>query len=265
MRTLLALTIAVAVLVSIGSPGEADATSGDEAAAAVPASAHNWTGLYAGANIGYGWGWEAIRVSGDAGSTEAALRAGVLPRSLADGPDGIIGGGQVGYNFQISRWVLGIETDLQGADISERESVSTAVPGFFPYVTKASQTLDLLGTVRGRVGYAVTDPLLLYVTSGFAYGHVALSASALNPGCAGVCTDGSTSALNAGWTIGAGLEYAFGRRWSLRAEYLYYDLGNRSTRLTDILGRSPGVFQTYSADFSSGIVRFGLNYRVFGP
>jgi outer membrane immunogenic protein len=204
-------------------------------------------------------------VSGDATATQPALAAGVLPRSFADSPEGVIGGAQVGINSQFGRWVLGVEADFQGTDISDSESVSTAVSGFFPFVTKGSQTLDWLGTARARAGYAVIDPLLLYVTGGLAYGHVEISTSSVNPGCTGICTAGSKSATNAGWTIGAGVEYALMGHWSVKGEYLYYDLGSLSRSLGDTNGRFPTTFQTYSADFKGSIVRVGVNYRFGGP
>jgi len=259
MMKLFLLAVAIATLVGAGSAVAGGVLSLDEPISAAPAPGYNWTGLYLGVNLGYGWGSDSVRVSGDAAATEPALAAGVLPRSLAGSPAGIIGGGQGGYNFQIDRWVLGVEADVQGADISSSESVSRAVPGFFTFVTKASQTLDLFGSARGRVGFAVIDPLLLYVTGGLAYGNVKLSASSTNPGCVGVCTSGSTSALNAGWTVGGGLEYAFSRRWSVKGEYLYYDLGELSKTVTD--AKFPGIFQTYRADFAGNLVRFGVNFR----
>src|SRR5712691_89379 len=209
MMRLFVLAVAIAALVGAGSAIAGGVLSLDEPISAAPAPGYNWTGLYLGVNLGYGWGSDSVRVSGDAAATEPAVAAGVLPRSLAGSPAGIIGGGQGGYNFQINRWVLGVEADVQGADISSSESVSRAIPGFFTFVTKASQTLDLFGSARGRVG--------------------------------------------------GGLEYAFSRRWSVKGEYLYYDLGELSKTVTD--AKFPAVFQTYRADFAGNLVRFGVNFR----
>src|SRR5258705_962440 len=140
--------------------------------------AYNWSGFYIGGNVGYGFG----RVDEESSSTLAATPAvpGVLPAPLA-GPitipfasstrtavDGVIGGGQIGYNAQFNRWVLGIEADIQASDQKRNASTLTtfggstppapAFPGSFTFVT-GTQTetvntrLDWFGTVRVRVAY----------------------------------------------------------------------------------------------------------------
>jgi outer membrane immunogenic protein len=250
-RVALVASVALAVL---GSPA-AGQTPG--------APASNWTGFYAGLNVGYGWGDESIRVSGDAAATQPAIAAGVLPRSFADDPSGIIGGAQIGYNHQIGWAVLGLETDFQGADIRAQQTVSTNVPGFFPFTTRGEQNLEFLGTARGRFGVALLDSMILYATGGLAYGHVELSTTSTNPGCVGICTRGSTSKTLSGWTAGGGVEYAFFPRWSVKGEYLYYDLGRVSESLTDITGRTPGIFQTYRVSVQGNVIRLGVNYKFW--
>ena len=246
--------VASVVLAVVASP----------AAGQTPAAlASNWTGFYAGLNVGYGWGDESIRVSGDAAATQPAIAAGVLPRSFADDPSGIIGGAQIGYNHQIGWAVLGLETDFQGADIRAQQTVSTNVPTFFPFQTKGEQNLDFLGTTRGRFGVALLDSMILYGTGGLAYGHVELSTTSTNPGCVGICTRGSTSKMLPGWTAGGGAEFAFLPRWSVKGEYLYYDLGQVSQSLTDSNGRFSGTFQTYRVNFQGNVIRLGVNYKFW--
>src|SRR5262245_20155337 len=192
--------IAVGVLVAL--------MAGAAPALAQPASSppHSWTGFHVGLNLGYGWGNEAINVSGDPLS-EFVITQGVLPPSLADSPSGIVGGVQGGYSYQIGLLVLGLEADAQGADISDRQTVTSNVPGgFFSFSTTAEQKLDMVGTVRGRVGFTPFAPVLVYATGGLAYGHASLSASVTNPGCIGICSEGSTSSMKAGWTAGGGVE-----------------------------------------------------------
>jgi outer membrane immunogenic protein len=100
--------------------------------------------------------------------------------------------------------------------------------------------------------------MIFYATGGLAYGHVELSTTSTNPGCVGICTRGSTSKTLPGWT-----EYAFLPRWSVKGEYLYYDLGQASQSLTDINERSPGAFQTYRVNFQGNVFRFGVNYKFW--
>ncbi|HEV8397038.1 MAG TPA: outer membrane beta-barrel protein [Vicinamibacterales bacterium] len=263
------ITFAVVAALTIGAaPALAQSP-----AASVGSGVHDWTGLYGGLNAGYGWGNNPVVLSGDEAQVQnIGIALGILPSSLADDPDGFIGGAQLGYSFQLGPVVLGTETDLQFAEIASSQTVSTAVPPFAPFTTRASQKLDMLGTVRGRVGISPFSPsllpddaLLFYATGGFAYGHASLKASAVNPGCFAICSFGQESHVLPGWTVGGGLEYAFARRWSVKAEYLHYDLGSFTMTVRDHRDRFPGVFETFTADISGNVVRLGVNFKFWGP
>lgn len=169
-----------------------------------PSSLYNWGGVYAGLNLGYGWG--------------KVTNTGV-------NPSGILGGGQVGYNWQSSQFVYGVEADLQG---------SSANNTFAPW--KFSN--PWFGTVRGRVGYAFNN-ILLYGTLGLAYGD-------LKGELGGVV---ETHTL-AGWAGGGGAEVGLTPNWSAKVEYLYMDLADRGFAIT---GMDNG--------YRSNIVRFGFNYH----
>ena len=253
---LLSLALAAIAVVSAQSALAADlprAVTKAPALVAVP----SWTGWYAGLNAGYGWGGEAVGISGDPALLTIGIPNGVVPATIADKPKGFIGGGQVGYNYQINQWVLGVEADLQWSDIKRQQTILTATPGFPPFRTSDEQKLDWFGTLRGRLGYVPSAPWLIYATAGLAYGQVSLSGySALNfpglPICTGTyCGTGSLSETQLGWTAGAGVEYALNRAWSLKAEYLYYDLGTVSLFMPDLLGRVPATFQIHTVDFTA--------------
>jgi outer membrane immunogenic protein len=125
--------------------------------------------------------------------------------------------------------------------------------------------------VRGRLGYAWND-VLLYGTGGLAYGEVGLSgtsASTVTTSGAGVggppfttvtAKSFAASAVNLGWTAGAGIEGALANNWTWKAEYLHMDLG--SVSVTGIA--ATGATFTASSKFTDDIVRVGLNYR-FAP
>jgi outer membrane immunogenic protein len=242
-------------------------------AAPALAQVHDWTGLYGGLNAGYGWGGNRVVLSGDEAQTQnVGIALGILPASLAGDPSGFVGGAQLGFNVQLGPVVVGTETDLQLAEIESSETVSSDVPPFAPFTTRATQKLDMLGTVRGRIGVSVFSPsvlpgdaLLFYVTGGFAYGHAFLNGSLVNPGCFGICSFGSESSVLAGWTAGGGIEYAFAQRWSVKAEYLRYDLGEISLRVSDHRNRFPGTFQTFTTDVTGNLVRAGVNFKFWGP
>jgi outer membrane immunogenic protein len=129
-------------------------------------------------------------------------------------------------------WLLGLEADLSSGAASN----TNGVPGTdSSRVMTAQEKLDWFGTVRGRIGVLPSDRFLAYVTGGLAYGHGSLS-SALSrtTGCAGNnCEAGSVSDTKAGWTLGGGVEWAFASNWSMKAEYLYVDLGSLSHNIFD--------------------------------
>ena len=97
--------------------------------------------------------------------------------------------------------------------------------------------------MRGRFGYAA-DRFMPFVTGGAAFGNV----SASSPGLVGA------SSTNAGWTVGAGIEFALGGRWTARAEYLFVDLGRFNC------GIGCGA-ATDNVSFNTNLIRAGVNYR----
>lgn len=218
-RKFLLATVASIALANVASAADMPARM---ATKAVPYVAlYNWTGFYVGANIGYGWG----RVSDDAGATSNM--------------NGVIGGGQIGYNWQMNNLVLGLETDFQG---SGQKNSGTGFIGATPVTV--TDRIRYFGTVRGRLGYAF-DRTLLYVTGGYAYTNVSVD----------LTTPSGTASSNttkSGATVGAGLEYAFAGPWSAKAEYLYVDTGTQAVTLLGV---------TENVRIKNHIARVGVNYR----
>jgi outer membrane immunogenic protein len=151
-------------------------------APAVVSPATNWSGFYIGAMGGY---------AAETSSDPLAIKGGFA-------------GATVGYNWQSGMFVAGIEADGAWADISNS---ATALG------VTATDKIQALSTIRGRVGVAF-DQILLFGTGGFALADEKGSATAL-----GVTL--SDSQTRTGWTLGAGVEWMFMPRWSLKAEYLY--------------------------------------------
>ena len=166
-----------------------------------------WQGLYGGVHLGWGW-------SGDA--------------------DGVVGGGQVGYNWQSRQFVYGLEADASAADIGISETF--VVPGA---VLSASASIDWLATFRGRAGILVQPNLLVYGTAGLAVVHAQAHGSVTTFGFGQISA--SASDTGTGLVYGIGVESMWTERMSVRLEYLgFSELG----------------------DF--GIVRAGLNFKI-GP
>lgn len=180
--------------------------------------AYNWTGFYLGINGGYGWGHSTWDSTGG-----FDLSGGLL-------------GATAGYNWQTSNWVFGLEGDVDWTNIRGTTFVACAA---------GCQTANRwLSTVRGRIGYSV-DRFLPYITGGLAVGDI----RATTPGFPG------STATNAGWTIGAGVEVAIANNWSAKAEYLYVDLGHNNC------GANCGAAAIDNVSFTSNILRGGINYR----
>nr|QIP10979.1 porin family protein [Bradyrhizobium symbiodeficiens] len=254
---------------------------------------YNWSGFYAGLNIGYGWGRSATT----ANFIDSRAGTGLSSSAGAFDLNGAIGGGQIGYNWQRDMFVVGLEADFQGGGQKGRfdalcagapDGVQDGVctPGHrgdntfdpaLPVTFDLTQKLDWFGTVRGRLGVAVTPRVLLYGTGGLAYGRVSTSGSvsAINvggfPGADGgtftpVAASFSSSTTKFGWSAGAGVEGAFADNWSARLEYLYVDLGTVSGSLTTpviALSGAPLVV-SYRSRVTDNVLRFGLNYRFSG-
>jgi outer membrane immunogenic protein len=253
-----------------------------------------WCGWYVGGNVGYSES-EPTSVNSSAVVTSPGLFGELVP-SIPAGPaaglttgipvgsqKGIIGGGQFGYNFQSGLFVAGFEADIQGlSGRATGTSVTTApLVGALP-PTNANATLtaansvNWLGTVRGRIGIAAAPNFLIYGTGGLAYGGVNSStginqAFSVGPGELGSATaSGNSSETRVGWTVGAGGEWMFTSNWSAKLEYLHYDLGsaNYGTPVSGIAADIGTVFtlgQSSSTNFRGDIVRVGLNYKFGGP
>ena len=224
----------------------------------------SWTGFYVGANLGWVGSSNSTLTNTGAGGLGSALAAGFIPGSVGVSHNGLIGGGQIGYNWQFSPfWVAGIEADYDG--ISKYSTTSVfASPGsaaFPPFTTTFTSGLDTLGTVRARLGWLWTPALLAYATGGFAYGETKVGSSFTCPICVppGAVALTSTN-TSTGWTVGTGLEWQFAPLWSVKAEYLYVDLGSRS----DIIGYGPfNSTLTSTVEERDNIVRAGLNYKFW--
>ncbi|HEY4141352.1 MAG TPA: outer membrane protein [Pseudolabrys sp.] len=255
-----------AVLVAAGFGGLSSAVLGADLPARMPTKApfigapYNWTGFYLGANGGYGWSGQTVGVNFDVSAVQTVLSDIPGVHDIAGNAKGGLGGAQLGYNWQAGRMVYGIELDFDGADISS--SQDTQAIFVVSRTFHGEQKLDTFGTLRARLGYTPADRLLVYATGGLAGGHASATADlTTDDGCAGICFNGSTSKTMWGWAAGAGVEYAVTGNWSVKAEYLHYDLGTLNTVgppqvLPAVFGNLDG-----SVKINGNIVRAGLNYK----
>ncbi len=170
---------------------------------------YSWTGFYVGAQGGYQWSEQ----SGPFGNFGLGLTGPYEAH-----PDGAVLGGFAGYNYQFNSFVVGAEGDIN-ALLGANDKITTFQSGFGPYYIHSKQTYD--GAVRLRLGYAL-DRLLPYIAGGVAFTNLKAEYSRSgNPPFARVNQD------RVGWTIGAGVEYAFTDHIIGRLEYRYSDYGTK--------------------------------------
>jgi outer membrane immunogenic protein len=162
-------------IVGLAALGAAAPASAADMAVKAPPPAplpviYNWSGFYIGGNLGGAWssGW-----SSTSNPVPSEVFVGFPPMSFSNTASGVIGGGQIGYNWQFNgNWLLGVETDFQGAHLQSGSTVSpvplspTAGGGFALNSSEfMNRELDWFGTVRGRLGLTF-DRLLIYGTGG---------------------------------------------------------------------------------------------------
>jgi outer membrane immunogenic protein len=252
---------------------------------APPPPVLGWGGWYAGVNAGWIQSSDEVSTVSDptpdaalgvvSGVTEglAALSTGAVPVSRRDG---FIGGGQIGYNWQFGSFVTGLEADIQGlSGLQNSGSASTAASVVTVPVNSlqsAGTDTKFLGTVRGRIGFLATPTFLVYGTGGLAYGGVSGNVALAQQGGANGFFIGSGAAsfsdTRVGWTAGVGAEWMFAPNWSLKGEYLHYDLGTANlgwqASATAASAEFSGmVYQTNTSSFrfQGDFVRAGLNYH----
>lgn len=232
-----------------------------------PPSSFTWTGFYAGVNIGRG--------SADATASEnplptAAIFINLLPQTFKLDPSGALGGGQIGYNKQFGHFVIGVEADIDaaGLDATVRQSPivqnnGTPFPGTGNNIILHQRT-DAISTIRPRFGFAAGH-FLLYGTGGLAIAHVGYTANTdFHP----VGTEqypANFSKTQKGWAAGGGAEVAIGGGFSVKGEYLRYDVGSQSFIANPDPPFPPTAprFQiAYTWNTSSAnFFRFGVNYK----
>ncbi|NDB70466.1 MAG: porin family protein, partial [Methylocystaceae bacterium] len=235
-----------------------------------------WTGFYAGLNAGYGfglnndasatsWGPQGFTTTFNGGVSNMPLSGVGLSQSgsISNNQNGFIGGFQTGYNYQFrDRMVVGLETDIQGSNIrgggnhtgfgsnvnGTNDATATSIGG-----VQISSGVDWLGTVRGRLGYLWNPSLLLYGTGGLSYGGVhanmtnqaytfyldtAPRLAQFEQGNQPFFGTSSNSQALVGWNAGGGLEWMASNNWSVKAEALYWNLGNINVATTS---NAPGI------------------------
>lgn len=219
--------------------------------APIAAPIYNWSGFYIGGNAGGGWG--RADYLNTANTTLFGDVAG--PPPFSHNTSGFIGGGQIGFNWQVTNWVFGLEAMYDYSDI--RGSVNPLRGGAPPLgmddVFETRIRSLFLGTAR--LGYAWNN-WLLYAKGGYAGGDVRVSVVdtvGANQGA------GSDTKWRHGWTVGGGLEYGITPNWTVAAEYNYVRLQSGSYELGGTAAPAVYTFDVDTRDTHLATIR--LNYK----
>jgi outer membrane immunogenic protein len=192
----------------------------------MPIPVYNWTGFYIGGNLGGAW-------------ETATISDSFFNASFSNSRSGFIGGGQIGYNWQVSpQFVLGVEWMFDGTDISS----SATAAGL-----SASEKVNWMTTVAARFGYAANN-WLFYGKAGGGWVHDTATLTQVN----GLSV--SASDTKGGWLLGAGIEYGFAQNWTMRVEWDH--LG-----LSDVSRTGPFFGDTVTLSRRFDMVTAGLNYK----
>lgn len=192
-----------------------------EPAPAPYSTVYDWTGAYIGAHVGYGWA--------DVDRSSAAL-------TNSYSANGFLAGVHLGYNHQIDQFVVGIEGDIEWADLDGDDNGAGG--------TVDETDFNWTGSIRARLGYAF-DRLLVYGTGGIAFASIDQNNASGVPG--------SIKKTYTGWTLGAGAEYAFADNLTTRIEYRYSDFGKEEF--------APVGLTPFTNDITSHSVRIGISYK----
>ncbi|MCC3246516.1 porin family protein [Methylocystis sp. WRRC1] len=236
---------ALASVLMIGAASAADLPSRKAPPEYIPPPpVFSWEGWHIGVVGGYGGGSSSTSSwIWDFGAVPAVWNV-----NTSRGTSGYLVGYESGYTWQFSNnFVLGYESEFSYADVRSNNTNS--------WFGGVSNRLEWFGAERLRFGYAF-GRILPYVTGGLAYGRVKASGT---DSIGGFLFPTNASTWQAGWTVGAGLEYAFWDKFSIKAEYLYTSMkGPSGTGLA-----FPNGFRTFDGrGFDTHLARVGLNYNV---
>lgn len=262
MKRHLGWAIASVVTLSIGgfsAASAADMAVKAPAYKAAPVAVYNWTGFYIGGNVGGGWAdttFSGIPVTGD-----HFLLPGSSFSTGNDSNGNVVGGVQVGFNWQWDRIVLGLEGTYSGSDVRNNT-------GLIPDPVFAGENIQLnskvtdYATVVGRAGFAPTNDWLLYVKGGYATGHIKTNPQDFFPLPATLQHFSSGSAWHDGWTAGAGVEYKWAQNWVFGVEYDYYnfDTKNHSNPTVSGVGVGAPIFYSENVKMNMSTVTGRISY-----
>jgi outer membrane immunogenic protein len=268
--------VTIGTMLGIGAASAADlAARTYTKAPAMVDPAYNWSGWYAGGNVGAAWSRTDYATTNTTGAPGIFGGASNIALVSALGTGSVnqsgkfTGGVQAGYNWQVSpQWLFGVEADINS--LRQNPSLIQTGVSTIGAITLANTTnTNWLATFRGRAGLTL-DRTLLYVTGGAALTDMSYTQTFNGPGLAGgVGNSFGTSVVSStrvGWTVGAGVEQALWGAWTVKGEYLFTRFNGMGTATTvNAVGGFNQNLTGNTGNLDIQVARVGLNYRFGGP
>lgn len=221
---------------------------------AAPALAGDWTGIYIGGHVGGAFGDTDWTNVSDGSGAVMDFNPG---QTLAQEPDGVLGGGQIGYNFQMSNWLFGLEASIAGLDYD----VTDVNPNGGNTDEFLSSEVEWVAIGAARLGWTWQDSLL-YLKGGYATGKVNAEHNDASGAVDASVDRYQTDETHGGWTAGAGFEHQIGEHVSFGVEYNYIDLGNQDHTGITVGGAATVV---NDIDVQMHMVTARLNWNLYTP
>jgi len=244
------ITLLTAAVFSVGISQIASAADLPTKAPIVKApvvAAFSWAGWYVGLNAGYAWGR----------STETDVTGYNLAGStISYNANGFQGGAHGGFNWQTNQFVYGIEAEVGYLGLKGSQQYGPFIGVRSAADSVASTSDGAFALLAARIGVA-SDNWLWFLKGGGLITGIKNSFTDTDPAGTTLVSGTSTSNRN-GWTVGAGVEYAFNPNWAGRLEYAHYDFGNAGHTATSSGG---GLFN-FNHSLRADSVRVGITYLV---
>jgi len=273
-KTVLMSAIALGAMAATASAADMPARGPAVAQAPYVAPLFTWTGFYVGLNAGAAW-HGSDNCPGLYGYSSGVIGSRVNAFAPACNSDNaaFTGGVQAGFNWQMGSVVVGLEGDVNWIGNDSRRgfnnyALTSAITGVATYGLDGSPQSNMLGSIRGRLGWSF-DRAMLYVTGGAAFrnsGSDEVIYAYNSSGATLASYTVNSGRNNVGWSLGGGLEWAFTNNVSLKIEYLHsqFDRGN-NLFVTSTSSYNGYAFRNDNGTDSIDVVRFGINYRFGGP
>jgi outer membrane immunogenic protein len=253
IKSLLAVSTIAAAFAFAGAVSAADIAVEPE-----PEVVSDWTGFFLGVHAGVAGGRFEYPVDIDCFDGRCEDGFSILDSEFELDSSGIFAGGQIGVNWQVENFLLGVVGDISWTNLEGNLEADGTVLESIDFDFSAGSEVNWFGTIRGRLGWLWTPTFMTYVTGGGAFGNIEASAHLdINNNEIFDVSDDSTEW---GWTVGGGAEYKITENLTFLAEYLFIDLGKRNLFNETFEGQEVDIEVNIDEDTQFHTLKAGFNW-----